>query len=427
MPSDFHSGNGWLHEAECGMFKSSAARISPLICKNPKDCESLSDKNLTMRQPGRERNVGFLKLRKDVYPKLASWISTLVVFGITLQRARSYAQSQTPKVGSEDRLDLEIPSAGSAGKVEKGTKQSDIVESNMLSSDDERVGSKEPLEDARMKKYNYVKTRAEACKAFEGKIVTYTDQTSLVTSCKQRLIEDPELLNELVHSQNKQVIEVPASVYRLMPFGEPFNRTDSFSTRKTSNKKITADECESLNDHYITVSGMNYYYVESCKKRAFSDFSELQAHNRGKSTIVSITPELFYRIPNGAGMKPQANDEAKILYKIDGGVAWSRLDRKEGENVPSDSPESLNKIHQKSKERVNKAQLCTKFNRKIVSFYSQIYFIDDCKKRNIKELSIPLQQKIAEHGGITDLTPEQIAAIPNGKEISESDVMKSVR
>lgn len=332
-----------------------------------------------------------------------------------------------PSTPPNDRLDLEIPNSARARGTKTDGSQADIVESNQLSSDQDRIGLRSPLEEARLKQFDRIKTKDQACKEFEGKIVTYYDQTNLIERCRQRPIEDPEFLNEMVHGRGKKVVEVPARVYRLIPFGQPYGREDRFARGAGGGRKPSQQECNYLNRKYVTVSGMTYYFVEGCKKRPFADYYELQAHSAGKAPIVTITPEMLARLPEGVPMKAKANEEAKILYEIDGDVVWSRLARKEGEKLPSDTPDSLSRIKKKSAEKVDKSALCSKYNRKVVSFYSQIFFIEGCKKRPIAEMSIALQQRIDDSGGVSDLTPEQMLAIPEGKQIAEKDVLKAMR
>ncbi len=349
---------------------------------------------------------------QKVFTKVGPVLGTLVCFAIVLERERSFAQSSSSAGG--DFEVIESSSESASGNSSSGSSQG-------------KTPTK-PLGDAFLTKFKNIKTKAEACRRFEGKIVVYYDISSFVQNCKLRLIEDSDVLNEAIKSENLKIEEIPAEVYRLIPFGEPYDRGDIPMLRSSAKKKLSASECSYLNNKYVTASGMTYYWVEKCRKKAFQDFYELQEHNRNKAPIISVSPEFLNRIPLGDEMKSPDGAEAKILYKIDGDVMWSKLLRqKEGQAVQADSPETLAKIEKDSKKPINKNNLCQKINRKIVSFYSQVYFGESCILRPIEDFSLELQRQLAAKGGVSDLTPEEMITLPVGKVISPDVLLKTLK
>jgi hypothetical protein len=349
-------------------------------------------------------------LKETVYKRFANVLSTAVVVLVCAERANSFAQSQQvpPIVEGEERINLSSPGTGMDTPAGEGPTESRI-----------------PLSEQFLSKFDKIKTKAEACELLEGKIVTYYDVASLVRGCKQQTIEDAELLNELVHLKRKLVVEVPARIYRLIPFGRPLSKHDLDGGGGTS-KTLSKQECEEVEGRYVTVSGMTYFYIEDCKRRAFESYYDLQEHNKGKTTIMTLTPETLYRITTGPGMKVKSANQEAILMKMDGDVKWSRLARaNRGVESGNDSPESLQEIQKVRK--VDRAEVCRKFNGKVVSFYSQMYFLEDCKRRPMAEFSLRLQQSAHARGGVIDISPEEFKAIPAGKAISEEDVLKLLR
>lgn len=356
-------------------------------------------------------------LKETVYKRFANVLGTAAVVLVCAERANSFAQSQkappptpAPIVEGEERIDLTSTGNGDEGGAP---------------ADGGPTESRIPLSEQFLAKFETIKTKAEACALLEGKIVTYYDVASLVRGCKQQTIEDAELLNELVHLKRKRVVEVPARIYRLIPFGRPLSKHDLDGGGGTS-KTLTKQECEDVEGRYVTVSGMTYYYIEGCKRRAFESYYDLQEHNKGKTTIMTLTPETLYRITTGPDMKVKSANQDAILMKMDGDVKWSRLARSNrGVESGNDTPESLQEIQKVRK--VDRAEVCRKFNGKIVSFYSQVYFLEDCKRRPLAEFSLRLQQSAQARGGIIDITPEEFKAIPAGKAITEEDALKLLR
>ena len=348
-------------------------------------------------------------LKETVYKRFANVISTAAVVLICAERANSFAQSQGTIVEGEERIDFS--SGRDAGP-------------DAVPAENAPRESRVPLSERFLEKFEKIKTKAEACELLEGKIVTYYDVASLVRSCKQQTIQDAELLNELVHLKNKIVVEVPARIYRLIPFGRPLSKYDLDGGG--SNNKLTKAECQDIEGRYATVSGMTYYFIESCKRRAFESYYDLQEHNKGKTTIITLAPETLYRIQAGPGMKVKSDNQESLLMKMDGGVKWSRLARgNRGADLTNDTPETLKEILKTQK--VDRADVCRKFNGKVISFYSQIYYLEDCRRRVIQGFSIQLQQRVQARGGVIDITPEEFKAIPAGKDVSEDDVLQRIR
>lgn len=387
--------------------------------------------------------MSFLKELSEKNPKFAPFVGTLLCLGLGWERAHSFAQAQqkeapppakdtkaeaTPaaKAGNTtekkgEKIDLPLPQAPALAKPEtnseaaKATDQKTKKRSELL--------QKVPLELRAVQKFDAVKTKQEACMLLEGKVVTYYDTASFVSGCVQRPIEDVDLLNELVYKQRKTVAEVPAHVYRLIPFGEPWvgKQQQNFTTSKV---------CRELNGRYVTSTGTDYFVIENCKKRAFSSYVELQAHNKRNAPVLTVSPEQLDKLDEGKTIEGSYDREVGALYRIVGDSALSPLGSADGKAKPVRSAEDLDALPESSGKttKVDGKKLCKQFNNKVVSFYSQLFYITNCQKRPLKELPIAIQQRFSEQGvNITDMTSAQVDSIPSGKELTEDEALSLIK
>lgn len=318
---------------------------------------------------------------QQVYNKLAPWLISSVLCAIVFERMQSYAQAVEDPKANKDEEEEELTVIGNLNQ----------------------------------KKFDHIKTKQDACKTFEGKVVTYYDKASLVVDCKQLPIENADILNELTQRHGRALVEIPAKVYKLIPFGHEFTTTDLINLKKNKNPNVYKN-CQALNGQYVTANAERYYLIDNCIKRPFGTYFDLENHNKNKKTIVTVPEDVLDAIPTGKDMS-QSDNEFDILYKIDGDPNWNKLSRSTDGKIQADTPESLEKIDRESR-KVNLNELCKKINKHFVSFYSVIYFVDGCTLREVKQLSIKYQRHIDASGGISDLTAEQQRALPKGKDIS---------
>jgi hypothetical protein len=370
--------------------------------------------------------VSALKELAKRQPKLAPALSTLICIAIFAERAKSFAQTQqsgmeiippAPEVPedennpqaapSESKIDLPLPPSKTSSKDEKKKlKKNELLE-------------KVPLELRAAQKFEGIKTKQEACKILEGKVVTYYDSAALVSGCIQRPIEDADLLNELVFKRKRPVAEVPAHVYRLIPFGEPYAGSESAA-------KSSSDACKDLNGKYVTTTGTDYYFIEACKKRPFSSYVELQAHNKRNSPVLIVAPDQIERLPVGKQLEGNYDREVNALYKIVGDSTLTTLGGKS--TKPVASTEELEALPGKTAKRQEGKLLCKQLNNTVVSFYSQLFYISNCQKRPIKELPISVQQRFADRGkSIQDVSSNQLESIPTGKEMSSEEADSTIK
>jgi hypothetical protein len=378
--------------------------------------------------------VSALKEFAKRQPKLAPVISTLVCIGIGWERAKSFAQAQQPNkengaIAPEDKaqpadsqqtttpstaekLDLPLPPA---------TNPSTGREANDQALRKKQLLHTIPLELRAVQKYENIKTKQQACGMLEGKVVTYYDSSALVVNCVQRPVEDADLLNELVFRQRKPVAEIPAHVYRLIPFGEPW-------VAHQSQNLTMSKVCRDLNGRYITSTGTDFYFVEACKKRPFSSYVELQAHNKSNAPVLTVPPDQVDKIPTGSKLEGNYDREVGALYKIVGDSTLSPLSAGNNRKKPVTSAAELEELPEKGGRAQDGKNLCKDLNHKIVSFYSQLFYVTGCQKRPIKEIPIVIQQRFSERGSsIVDVSSRQLDSIPTGKELSEEEAINIIK
>ena len=334
---------------------------------------------------------------------------------ICAERAHSFAQSAGQPAQSAPGSAAGV---GASEKIDLGVIAPDRDEESPEAIRESQI----PLSEKGLRKFDTIRTKEQICKLVEGKIVVYYDTISLVKSCIQRPIEDAEFFNDLVNSEKKEVVELPGRLYKLIPFGEPYTR--NMLAGKDQKTRPTELECGEIEGKYVTGSGITYYFIENCKKRAFQRFYDLQEHNKTKTTIVSIDPALLNRIPTGKVIALTNNDDDKLLMKMDGDVKWSLLARSNrGGEMPKDDAESLKKIQNQKSSANPSAPLCQKFDNRLVSFYSQIFFLKGCELRKVTDFGIKLQQKVQLGDPIIDLSSEEYRSLKSGKNMETKDLL----
>lgn len=347
--------------------------------------------------------VEFMRKR----PRLAQALGSLAAFTLVVGQMSAFQASQAQAFEDPDI------------EVLRSTPTPSPDKESLRSRSEEKT---RPLSEALEIRFKDVKDRQAACKRLEGKILTYLDQTSYVRDCKQERINDPEALNHLVGVRRLEVVEVPARVFRLVPFGKDYE--DGLRL----GGKATAAECADLEGKYVSLSGDSYYWIKDCKKRRFPDFYSMQMHKKSQEPIQAVSPQLFSKIPEGPAMAEDKQSEMKVLYGLDSDITWRPLfrERKGAGDTLDDSPGQIRK-DQKETSGESLDALCKKLDRRIVSFYSQIFFVDACRRRPVKEFTIEIQRYADETGGVLDLTSTQYGRLKAGPAIAREDLINKIR
>lgn len=220
------------------------------------------------------------------------------------------------------------------------------------------------------------------CRPLEGKLISFYDNVFRVKNCRRQEIVDSDLVYQLLKQGNK-ITDVSADVIAALPLGE----------RLEKQGRSTIDfSCKSLEGKYITYSNVNVYYVTGCKKYKFPDWISYLDHRKKSpfKEIVVVPWNEFLLIEEGQ----------ELASAID--VMMPKLDPNEGfpDIIPID-------------------EACQPVNGKVVSYYSKIYKIEECRKRVFLD---PTRVSLSSYGRqkIVELSSEQWVSIPNGEPIDNT-------
>ena len=194
-------------------------------------------------------------------------------------------------------------------------------------------------------------TRAEVqrlCAKFNGKVIAYYSDFWKVVDCERRPIVDAKTVYEHLRS-GQEVVDVPEEVIAALPEGEPLDWAIS---------KEAARGCRQLEGQYVTYSAVDVYFVERCKRRLFPDWASYLKHSElrtdKKGEILSLSWIEFEGLASGEPIPSIIDDIFAKLLRGDAGV----------EMIPID-------------------EACEGVEGKIASYYSRLYRIERCRKREI--------------------------------------------
>ena len=99
-----------------------------------------------------------------------------------------------------------------------------VFQANAYDFEDEEINEKKSLVNLNNneKLISNIKTKQEACKILNHKVVTYIDLIYYVKNCNLMLINDPEVSNNLIQDQRKSIVSLSANVYAMMPIGNNY-------------------------------------------------------------------------------------------------------------------------------------------------------------------------------------------------------------
>ena len=220
------------------------------------------------------------------------------------------------------------------------------------------------------------------CIRYEGKLVAYYSDIYKIENCKRRPIIDSKTVYDLV-AKGHHVIDVEREVIVALGEGAPLD----VPTVVVDPKAL----CRRLKDRYVTYSYVDVYFIEGCKRRLFPDWTTYTTHRTKKGgdpkgTIESLALEEFAAIPEGEPI-PSVVDE--MFAKLLSGEAGIDV-------IPVD-------------------EACKGLESQTVGFYSRLYKIEKCRKRELVGIHSIL--KVGEHdkGKIQELSAEKWLSLPDGE------------
>ena len=183
--------------------------------------------------------------------------------------------------------------------------------------------------------------------------------------------------------------DVDSDVIAALPEGEPLDEAISLKNARGCNK---------LDGTYVTYSNVDVYFVEHCKKRIFPDWMTYIKHRERrhdkKGEILSLSWMEFERLPPGPPIRSIVDDMFAKMLSGEAGV----------EVIPVD-------------------EACAGLEGKISSYYSYLYRVEKCRKREITSPELFLKKAGVNKIAIYEMSSEQWLSLPNGPPIvTKSDV-----
>ncbi|BBH54472.1 hypothetical protein [Fluviispira sanaruensis] len=243
-----------------------------------------------------------------------------------------------------------------------------------------------------------IKSKIVACAELRNRIVSYIDRIYYLNDCKLRPVKNSEIVNKFVQIRKKHIVNLSSEVFSLIPIGENYTYDDyynDFEKKNTINFKYL---CQNYDKSILTSDSIIYYYIDNCKRRPFSKYSDVLKFSEKSRPIYTLAPQILGEFPIGNAIVVEktnliVNESEEIIKR----------------NLPSPQ------------------KLCGSLNRKVVTFHESYYFIEDCHLFKIKDLTLEIQRKADTKGGIEELTVKQKLGIPEGEEINAAEVLKKLR
>lgn len=221
--------------------------------------------------------------------------------------------------------------------------------------------------------------RQKACAKHEGKYISYYSEIFRVEKCKRRVIQDPETLSRLMRGAIT-VTEVESDIIAAIPAGQAV--ADQGAAKRRG--------CKQLEGRFVTFSYVDVYLVQKCKKRLFPDWETFVAFQKKRGNNSGIGSEVI----------PLSDAEFDLLQI--------------GPEMPSAVDVEFIRQYDRSKvvDLIPIDEACRGVEGKIVSFYSKLYKIEKCRKREMDPEVATLKNPSLNP---KELRPEQWNSLPDGK------------
>ena len=225
------------------------------------------------------------------------------------------------------------------------------------------------------KSYTAEEIRKE-CAKYNNQFIGFYSKVFKVENCKRREVSDEYLDSK--SGRRAQVKAVENDTLIKIPPGEPLD------------VKSMRQSCKSLENRYFISPSDEMFVMESCQLRAFADYETFEDHarkrRRSKSNVLELTGEdlTFYQ------------QGAPIETILDAVFSQETVVETEVDVIPL-------------------SEACRGLNGTFVSYYSKVYKIENCRKR---ELENPTNHRqMLSRAKIKELSSEQWISLPSGKAI----------
>jgi len=307
---------------------------------------------------GRYKKSQNLKHLKD--PVTCSLVAFLVLFSSKQTNAQDY------------------PSAGEYATPIEGTQvpQKNRDSSDQTSDDDTVIRVPKEPNPPPPKQFSKSETQ-KVCAKYRGNLISVYGEIYKLEGCTRHLVTDQEEIFRFSR-QGLRTIEVESKDVAALPIGDTW---DVVSAKHRP--------CSFFSKKYVTFSYTDIYFVENCVRKLIPDYETLLAHRKRQgiksSEVLALTAREFYQIRQGRDIPSIIDQEFSKLLDGSAGV----------DIIPID-------------------EACKGVEGRFVTFYSRMYKIERCRKREIDAEEFTMHRKINE-AALIELRPEQWVSMPDGK------------
>ncbi len=220
------------------------------------------------------------------------------------------------------------------------------------------------------------KEKDRACRNLNGKLMSIGGDMWRIKDCKRHHVLDSDNVFEMTR-KGVAVVEVDSRDAAAIPVGPTWEELQAKKPRP----------CSAFNKRYVTVSFTEIFFVENCKRRLMPDYETYVEHRRKNRAlnqeILALSSNEFYWLKQGPDIDSVTTREFAKLLDGSPGVDLIPLD-----------------------------EACKGLNGKLVSFYSKLYRIEKCRKKELDAEEYTRKAK-GSIGTPRELTPEQWISIPD--------------
>ncbi len=217
----------------------------------------------------------------------------------------------------------------------------------------------------------------KVCAKYQGKLLSVYGEVFKVKNCTRHLLQEQDDIFKMSR-QGIPTVDVEATDVAAIPVGEPWSVIN-----------LVQRPCTFFNKKYVTFSYTDLYYVDGCARKLLPDYetylAHSQAHGDKNRTVLALTAEEFFKMRQGDNITSVLDKEYSRLYELSANV----------DIIPID-------------------EACKGAEGKIVMFYSRMYKIEKCHKREIDAEHYTMHSSVG-NSKIKELTPEQWVSMPDGK------------
>ena len=310
-----------------------------------------------------------MAIRENKIKSMGPWVNTLLA---AIGLAFASLPYNVPAIAQED-----MPAPEFDGSVAGGTGDSDHATTKSTDTDDDNIIRAPKEEETPPPKQFTAAEVKKVCAKYQGSLISVYGEIFRLRNCVRHPIHNQEDLFKFA-KQGIKTVEVDATDVAAIPVGEPWEAASAEHR-----------PCSFFSKKYITFSYTDIYFVENCVRKLIPDYETFLTHRKSRgiksSEVLALTAREFYGIRQGRDISSVIDREFSKLLEGSAGV----------DIIPID-------------------EACKGVEGKFVTFYSRMYKVEKCRKREIDAESFTMKRRATDLK-LIELRPEQWVSMPDGK------------